>query len=44
MNPTISSRATPMGNAGRAPDEKKKKENDFKLFVHITTKGNKKRR
>jgi hypothetical protein len=44
INPTISSRATPMGSASRAPDEKKKKEKDFKLFVHITMKGNKKRR
>jgi hypothetical protein len=32
-NPTIASGATPIGSADRAPDEKKKKEKDLKLFV-----------
>jgi hypothetical protein len=44
MDPTIASGATPIGSAGRVPDEKKNKEKDLKLFVQVTMKGDKKRR
>jgi hypothetical protein len=43
-HPLIASGATPIGSADRAPDEKKKKKRDLKLFVQGTTKEDKKRR
>jgi hypothetical protein len=40
-NPTIASGATPIGSAGRAPDEKgkKRREKILKLFEQVMTKG-----
>jgi hypothetical protein len=35
--------ANPIESAGHAPDGKKRKEKDFKLFVQVTMKGDKQR-
>jgi hypothetical protein len=45
-NPTIASGATPIGSAGRAPDEikRERRKEISNCFVQVTTKEDKKRR